>query len=232
MVERPIIFSAPMVRAILDGRKTQTRRIIKLPHNNPLGVWEATTVGGHGCYTKDGKPYPERAAIWHTRTGTIIVPPFAVGDRFWVREACRAEELPTGIDGVRYAADDAWRVIENTPEASDDWVTLFHYRGRGRGRIGDTVPPIHMPRWASRITLEVTAVNVQRLQEISEEDAQSEGARPAFTRTSIPDYPVTSTPSYRWGFEELWASIHGPGSWEENSWVAAISFRSVSHDHA
>ena len=225
MVDRPIIFSAPMVRAILDGRKTQTRRIIKLPHNNPLGVWEATTVGGHGCYTKDGKPYPERAAIWHTRTGTIIVPPFAVGDRFWVREACRAEELPTGIDGVRYAADDAWRVIENTPEASDDWVTLFHYRGRGRGRIGDTVPPIHMPRWASRITLEVTAVKVQRLQEISEEDAVAEGCRhhhdPAGDGQNVIEQ-----------FSYLWETIHGPGSWEENSWVAAISFRRVSHDHA
>lgn len=225
MKERPIIFSAPMVRAVLGGKKTQTRRIIKLPHNNPLGVWEATTVGGHGCYTKDGKPYPERAAIWHTRTGTIIVPPFAVGDRFWVREACRAEELPTGIDGVRYAADDAWRVIENTPEASDDWVTLFHYRGRGRGRIGDTVPPIYMPRWASRITLEVTEVKVERLQDISETDATAEGCR----HHHDPDGDGQNVIEQ---FSYLWQSIHGPGSWEENSWVAAISFRRVSHDHA
>lgn len=85
MTERPIIFSAEMVRAILEGRKTQTRRIVRLPHQNPLGAWEATTVGGDRARRADGSPVPRMAAIWHTRTGDTLACPYGLpGDRLWV----------------------------------------------------------------------------------------------------------------------------------------------------
>lgn len=195
-----------------------TRRVLKVPHNNPLGVWEATTVGGLGCYTKDGTPYPERAAIWHTRTGTTIVPPYAVGDRLWVREAWRTSasiddtpprDMVPRLRPVSYEAD-------YTSEPNDGC----------RGRLR---PSIHMPRWASRITLEVTAVNVERLQDISEDDAESEGvfrhvAEHSLNKIFREERGATAIRYFR----ELWASIHGLDAWEVNPWVAAISFTRVT----
>ena len=226
MVERPFIFSAPMVRAILDGRKTQTRRIIMPQPSQPFcGI----STDGVKWWTNDDD------------TGVIepLRVPYAVGDLLWVREACALWMNPEGKvvlppdgDGPAYRAsmtDTEWRALRHDQRVMAGIACGATERSTGNWVVRS---PRFMPRWASRISLKVTGVRVQRLQEISEGDAQSEGARPAFTRTSIPDYPVTSTPSYRWGFEELWASIHGPGSWEENSWVAAISFRRVSHDHA
>jgi hypothetical protein len=217
MTERPILFSAPMVRAILEGRKSQTRRILK-PQPFDDGYFEGAVyldrvwVDGDARFSATAVGGDVRECIVRTR--------FAVGDRLWVREACRAEEMPDGIDGVRYAADGAWQVIENTPEASDAWAKLYHYRGRGKGGIGNPVPSIHMPRWASRITLEVTAVKVERLQDISETDATAEGCRhhhdPAGDGQNVIEQ-----------FSYLWQSIHGPGSWEANPWVVALTFRRV-----
>lgn len=222
MTDRPIIFSAPMVRAILEGRKTQTRRVLKLPHNNPLGVWEATTVGGPGVYTGDGQRYPERAAIWHTRTGTTIAPAFAVGDRLWVREAWRTSasiddtpprDMFPRLRPVSYEAD-------YTSEPNDGC----------RGRLR---PSIHMPRWASRITLEVTAVKIERLQDISAEDAVAEGVtiREKSGDFWVPgiehpnkDFPYLSRSTPREMFAALWDTVNGSGAWGANPWVVAITF--------
>lgn len=84
MRERPILFSGPMVRAILAGQKTQTRRAVKLPHNNPLGTWESTEVGGpHGGATSTGHTIPAQQGIWHTRTGdTLLCPHGQPSDRW------------------------------------------------------------------------------------------------------------------------------------------------------
>jgi hypothetical protein len=206
-----------MVKAILESRKSMTRRIIK-----PQPPAEATSAGV--IATSRGGPTdlwtwlsgdPRDCDTWEPlgdfKTG------YVQGMRLWVREACRAEDTPTGIDGVRYAADDAWRVIENTPEASDAWVKLYHYRGWGKDGIGKPVPSIHMPRWASRITLEVTAVRVQRLQEISEGDAEAEGC----------NFFGDQTLAYKGKFAALWGEIHGPGAWDLNPWVVAITFERV-----
>lgn len=241
MTERPIIFSSSMVKAILEGRKTQTRLIIKLPHNNPLGVWEATTFGGPGTYTKDGQPYPERAAIWHTRTGTTIVPPYAVGDLLWVREACALWMNPEGKvvlppdgEGPAYRAsmtDAEWRALRHDQRVMAGIACGATDRSTGNWAVR---PSIHMPRWASRITLEVTAVKVERLQEISEQDAKAEGIFEFAGGLGIYGYDKKGTPgphccdTARDTFACLWSSIHGPGSWDANPWVVAISFEKVS----
>jgi hypothetical protein len=141
MRERPILFSGSMVRALLDGRKTQTRRVVKLPHNNPLGTWEPTTFGGpNGGRTADGETVPLQVTIWHTRTGDSLLCPYGQpGDRLWVRETWAQ---PTTLDPgpTVYRADYPASVpsgFENVP--SDDAIKWR--------------PSIHMPRAASRITL-------------------------------------------------------------------------------
>jgi hypothetical protein len=170
MTERPIIFSGPMVRSILDGRKTQTRRVVKYKAN----AEEGSTVHPHEC-------------------------PFGpVGTRLWVRETWR---LPAGapIGWVDYKAD-------------DDRVG-FKWR-----------PSIFMPRWASRITLEVMGVKVERLQDISEADTMAEGVD-----LSNELYPnINASYKARIKFMTLWNSINGkkPGrAWVDNPFVWAITFR-------
>lgn len=203
-MERPILFSAPMVRAILECRKTQTRRVIKPVQPRDDGMWPAGRDPVPDCLY--GHP----------------------GDRLWVREACRAEELTAeaaiidefvncddepieGLDGVRYLADNHFEPIENTSEAADAWGELNAYRGKR----GATVPPIHMPRWASRITLEITDVRVQRVQDISEADALAEGCRSAIKHSAA--------------FADIWDSINAKRGfgWNANPWVWALTFKRV-----
>lgn len=229
MTDRPILFSGPMVRALLDGRKTMTRRILKLPkktysggpiYERPdMGGWAATTIGGGGCFSigKGGEriPEPESVGIWHQTTGVCMSAPWQPGDRLWVRETWQAlsfgDYLPTmnPQSDVRYAATD--------PLAdADKGVRGYPWR-----------VSIHMPRWASRITLHVTAVKVERLSAISEADAKAEGCRPADPATGREVLFDDGMGSYRLHFESLWESLHGPGSWEANPWVAAISFTAI-----
>lgn len=240
MTERPIVFSAPMVQAILAGRKTQTRRIIKKPAAlDALAVFGPTMLLQPGC---------------------ADLLPFAPGDRLWVKETCRAEELSyppsarpatrkekalygrrlvtvldemDGADGVRYLADQSWRRIENTHDAGERWSEMYHSGRGGKHGVGSTISPRLMPRWASRLTLLVTAVRVQRLQEIGEDDAIAEGIElyrlmGAQGWVDYGDKPGDMTRRYfsdpRRSFETLWESIHGPGSWDANPWVVAVSF--------
>jgi hypothetical protein len=156
-----------------------------------------------------------------------------------VRENCRAEELPNGRDGVRFLADNNFVPILDTPEAADAWVTLNHYgQGRGTGpRCGRRVPSIHMPRWASRLTLTVTDVRVERLQNITEDDARAEGVeRDEDVPGGWVDYRAPGTQCCLIAsdsFASLWESIHGPEAWNANPWVCAISFevrrRNIDH---
>lgn len=197
MKEKPILFSAPMVRAILAGRKTQTRRIV-YPQIDDATRVSKTDFGW------------EFEAPSHT---SHIGKKFVAGDRLWVREAVRAEEIHSGLDGVHYLADGDFRPIQDTEQAALLWVLLNSYRN-GRGL---PVPPIHMPRWASRITLEITDVRVQRLQEISEEDAKAEGV----SLNSTTHWETEARDAYC----ALWKTINGPDSWSQNPWVWVISFR-------
>ncbi len=181
--EKPILFNTPMVLALLDGRKTQTRRVVKLSPMSNEHVTDAL----------QGVPCP------YASTGN---------DGLWVREAWRTEELPeTLVDGVRFFADKAFIPIRSTREAADLWVAAHD-----NGRLGSHWrPSIFMPRWASRITLEITGVRVERVQEITEEDAIAEGFE---SRVAL---------------KQLWNEINeerGFG-WKANPWVWAISFRVV-----
>ncbi|GJH15010.1 hypothetical protein CBA19CS22_00730 [Caballeronia novacaledonica] len=220
MREIPMLFSGAMVRAILDGRKTQTRRVVKSSR-----AWPIEFVGGAGdredpsCYGFEDL----NSAQWWTLAPSDAVdshqipcPYGAPGDRLWVREACGAHELREGLDGVRYAADGGFVPIDGTQEAVDWWIVLNSYRGLKCA----TVPPIHMPRWASRITLEITGVRVERLQEISQDDAEAEGIN--FLR-SVPD--ADETLDARGLFHCLWDGINGDGAWAANPWVWVVEFK-------
>jgi hypothetical protein len=198
MKERPIIFRAEMVRAILAGRKTQTRRIVKPRHMATVGAEQFPILAMYPC----GSP----------------------GDRLWVRETCRAEAIDDeGLCGVRYVADGRFMPIANTREASDRWVQLYWYRGME----GATVPPIHMPRWASRITLEITDVRVERLQDISEADAVAEGCKPIRPELVQDGLIVRLGRSAVEEFRLVWEQIHGGGSWEKNPWAWVIEFKKL-----
>jgi hypothetical protein len=198
MKERPILFKGAMVRAILAGTKTQTRRIVK-----PQPLWVADP--SVPFITPDADP-----------EGIIHCPYGAVGDRLWVREACCATEDAAGLDGVQYAADCAFRPIENTVAASHQWLKLYAiYNSRGA-----TCPSIFMPRWASRITLEITGVRAERLNDISEEDAIAEGV------DTTCDELGRFVPSV--SYRNLWESINGPGSWAANPWVWVVEFRRIA----
>lgn len=154
MADRPIIFSSPMVRALLAGTKTQTRRLLKpqpgdmdRPFAMEDGTWHVTD--SRGC---NMSPLPVR---------------YAVGDRLWVREAFIGARGYDDDPPSRFGNKPIWYCADGAPDREKWW----HLSNRLR-------PSIHMPRWASRLTLTVTEVRVQRLQEISEEDAIAEGAEP------------------------------------------------------
>jgi hypothetical protein len=200
MKERPILFSGPMVRAILDGSKTQTRRVAKpvrrYEHNNicrpdlvedPYAVWWHGVSENVGCFQ--------------------ICPYGTPGDRLWVRETWAAFTQPTH----EYGESD---LVEGPiAEAVETHGPLAYvYRADGNSLPDRWRPSIFMPRAASRILLEITDVRVQRLQEISDEDARAEG------------YDRSHAFPREW-FALLWERIHGPGSWHVNPWVWAITFQ-------
>lgn len=198
MKERSIRMTAPEVRAILAGTKTQTRRVVKLRYG-------ADVVVTNGQVWK-----PARVDY----AGYVDCPYGQVGDLLWVRKAFSGPHCMDASDGCKAVPPSKWG------DCSRIW-----YWADGNMTEGDWTrqrPSIHMPRWASRITLEITDVRVERLQEISEADAKAEGV-------SMPD--GTPTPpdfwSYQQEFRHLWEQINGPGSWNANPWVWAISFRRI-----
>jgi len=229
MTDRPIIFSAPMMRALLEGRKTMTRRILRLPTKgeyvrSDMGGWEQTTVGGGGCFrvSKTGEriAVPEMAAFWNRTTGTTVVLPYQTGDRLWVRERwCRPD------DGCFVY----WADLCPSEQRDHDSVMRLSRSKKGSA-YKPWRPSIHMPRQASRLTNVVTAVKVERLQEISREDAIAEGViqRNRAERMDgygLPEWPARECPfDPSEAFRKLWQSIHGPGSWDANPWVVAPTF--------
>ncbi|MEW9586276.1 hypothetical protein [Paraburkholderia sp. DGU8] len=216
MKERPILLSGHMVRALLDGSKTQTRRVVKLPHNNPLGQWEPTTIGGeNGGRTAACEALPLQGGIWHTRTGdSLVCPNGQPGDRLWVRETFAHMYRGNAAPESRRDDDVVYKADGFTP---DEYV------------YGSWKPSIHMPRWASRITLEVTGVRVERLQDISEQDAIAEGIGKTASGfwSTYGRSGVDGTYSPRSSFHCLWESINGPEAWDANPWVWVVEFKRV-----
>jgi hypothetical protein len=218
--ERGILMSAPMVCACLRDLdpKTKTRRAIK---PQPSGAPFSTPA--------DQPRDTKRPGEWLFLGGDSAFCPYGVpGDRLYVRETCRAEEIVDGRDGVRYRADDAWRMIENTREAADRFLDLSNYRGKGGDKPGPWVNSIHMPRWASRLTLEITEVRVERLGDISEADAIAEGLiwhpAPLLKWSAGEGRAPLSDP--RRAYADLWSSING--DYDPAVWVWALSFRRVT----
>ena len=196
VINRPIIFSAPMVRALIDGRKTQTRLVLK-PQPDPGQFFSHMT-------------YVEAQSLLICRSATgmrqDIRLPYAPGDRLWGREVWGLDISDHG-DCPRYKATLDYQCgdkIKSPHEGPFTWRS-----------------PIHMPRRFSRLTLVVTDVRVQRLQEISEADAKAEGVD-GVCWEDWRDYGGPS--SYRLPFRSLWNSIHGHDAWDDNPWVAALTF--------
>lgn len=186
MKERPILFSAPMIRAILNGTKTQTRRVAKLTANGHV-----KEPGGH--------------RRWHTADfdARLACPYGQPGDRLWVRETWAHDDEDNALF---YRAD-----VGQGGDA-DDWErNRLDGAPRYRWR-----PSIHMPRTASRITLEITSVRVERLQDISRGDAMAEGC--PFPNMAKGDDP-------RQWFRGLWESINGPESWQADPLVWVVEFK-------
>lgn len=229
MKERPIIFSAPMVRALLSGSKTQTRRVFKQAKGLSLSVGipdETPGVAELSWLYGDGPVYDVHESIKR-----VPCPYGQPGDRLWVREAWRTyasidDIPPRGIApgaGVQYEAGGS-----NVAGAN---------RLHGIGKLR---PGMFMPRWASRITLEITGVRVERLQEMEgqapyESDALAEGVNSihhgdgcyyysAFRDEPHPKNWCDPTDAFR----ELWESINGPRTWDENPWAWVIEFKAVT----
>lgn len=180
MRERPILFSAPMVRALLDGQKTQTRRVVKLAP--PTDADEVFFWSGEDL-RRAGWPNVSEPGMWARRNGRegyiqhIGRCPYGVpGDRLWVRET----HLIYDAHGQHRADGNRWGPWGGLPtRLSEDRTKIAYFReGFDRCDPGHWRPSIHMPRWASRLTLEITEVRVERLQDISEADAIAEGATP------------------------------------------------------
>lgn len=229
--QKPILFSGAMVRAILDGRKTQTRRVltpqptylmaaVDLDHFEHIGTMKKSGRAIFEAKRRDGQwvnVFPDGP---HSVKADIECPYGAVGDRLWVRETFAETEAEAGEDCLVYSADmaiaqqDHLGVLHFSPNKWTVDASAGYYAPRWK-------PSIHMPRWASRITLEITDISVERLQEIGMADAHSEGG--------CADAGHLPWIGCRQDFRQLWNGINekrGSG-WDVNPWVWVIEFKRI-----
>lgn len=244
--ERPIIMQAESVRRILAGEKTQTRRVLRVQPPPETVCVEPWIIDGEWETRESGIPL----FVSTERDGTnreYGCPYGRVGDVLWVREAFRLAWTPENGRGLYYFADDShrWQDRHEFDDGNDGWDDLYslpapRYYDKPPRR---TRPSIHMPRWASRLLLEITDIRVQRVAEISEEDARAEGIEPNWAGDLAgwnPDEHGFLPPNYdpedynvytaREAFSLLWDSINGKregASWADSPWCWAISFRRI-----
>lgn len=237
--ERPILFSGPMIRALLAGAKTQTRRVVKMPRGFDF-------IGGLGDDINSPANWggeDEEGRWWALAMGDgidhVLPCPYGQpGDRLWVRETWYCDDYRVQR-GPYIKPDDL-----DVTEARDDGTLVYAADGLTPYEAEQPVwrPSIHMPRWASRIDLEVTGVRVERLQDISDDDAHAEGVEWNKCPTKPdPEYlkrfemaqrmgmatHYSALIDYVGGFRALWESINGPGSWDANPWVWVVEFKRV-----
>jgi hypothetical protein len=198
----PVIMSGPMVRATLDGRKTVTRRL----------AWRGEKVGGR-----------RKPSSWQQ------VKPAA---RLWVRETVACGACAPSAPSTW--APSFWRREQGTPENRNDlWYAADGLSPRSPiTERGKWVPSIHMPRWASRLTLVVTATKIERLQDISEEDARAEGIFDFYSPGRMFGVKVEEGYAFcglsaRESFMSLLCDLHGPDAWNKNPEIVAVSFRVI-----
>lgn len=216
--ERPILFSGPMVRAILDGTKTQTRRVVKPQPDSRPGMDCTRLI----FKNRKGEPLLDEALEAPEPVLYRSLCPYGQpGDRLWVRETWRV----WGGREYEYQRDLSQVMYRSTHEEDGFPLTWESYTWR---------PSIFMSRWASRITLEITSVRVERLNSISEADAKAEGADClVFDNCDAKDREFLDMPlmengnPYRNGYALLWESINGDGSWDANPYVWVIEFRRI-----
>lgn len=226
--ERPILFSAPMVRAILECRKTVTRRVMK---TQPEVTEEY--LKSQGAWLDDLTLSQHVNGAWQAGFINDHCPYGQIGDRLWVRETWLPD--PDADHDAWYGHTETYHSwsgcgsrIDGVPPALRNPEQCIY---RADGEFGGLVwrPSIHMPRWASRILLEITDVRVERLQDITYEEAVAEGVhRDSGSRMwaasdeggACHKYPVPA-------FRDLWSGINGTGSWAANPWVWCVSFRRV-----
>lgn len=245
--ERPILFSGEMVRAIISGRKTQTRRIIKqkIVSNGIRFDRELGDILCHCDYLPPSMPMIEtkHGLVGMCEGGMSLCPYGDVGDRLWVKEPWRtvASADRMNAKAIEAACLEAgyrkpWAPVEYSDGDRYNWDGL-HDDPPGRYRHAR-----FMPRWASRILLEVTEIRVERLQEITGDDVLEEGIGPDGLRRyyrdlrsgRIQDSSEFDGPDVDWDWESewrtLWESINGPGSWDSNPWVWVVGFRRHTPD--
>jgi len=214
MNERPILFSGAMVRAILDGRKTQTRRVVKpqpfqyvelseMPNTDPLKGWQI----------------PGRSFVWwddDTTSHRWRCPYGQPGDRLWVKETFSpwADEFTKSINRSKDKA--VYRADYRNGCPSLDVGGFKHWK-----------PSIFMPRWASRITLEITDTRAERLNNISEADYIAEGVEKVDHGWKAYDHPTEQATNYTAidSYRSLWEKINGVNSWKVNPYVWCLSFK-------
>lgn len=211
MTDRPLLFSAAMVRALLEGQKTQTRRVLKPIHGigDPKNLAEEG-VGDYSGQHNDPKSWgwpcfedggDASLDLWPELSG------YKKGDRLWVKETWLTCPSYDNVKPTLLSKDVPLHYL------ADDLFFLWNDRDaecHGKNRVS-----IHMPRWASRLTLYVTEVRVQRLQDINRGDAMAEGC---------PSPNMAAGPDPRDWYRDLWNQLNGEGAWERNPWVVAITF--------
>lgn len=212
MAEHSILFSGAMIRAILDGRKTQTRRVVSLREFGP------SDTRGYDWHFRD------RRLLWNdvSTAGLLRLCRYGQpGDRLWVREAFAQLSRIDGAGSLAVAYRASCRDDSLDLDLLDGSVLAVH--------VDRWAPSVHMPRWASRITLELTSVRVERLQDISEEDARAEGVTADAQQGTLNGEAATLYPmTHRQAFIWLWDAINGARApWASNPWVWALQFRRI-----
>ena len=215
--ERPILFSAPMVRAILEGRKTVTRRALNAQSLKNIG---------YGVQLGECHELPSEGPLHPNSIGYYIdfCPYGNPGDRLWVRETCFINDYREAAVPVDERAE--CEIIYRA-DGLPDW--------EGEEELIRWRPSIHMPRWASRILLEITDVRVERLQDITEEQALAEGIIPhvrggwhwhPHDPSNVDDWHQFGFKSPAFAFQDLW--IGTGGNWDANPWVWVVEFKRVT----